>query len=313
LILDGIQKIIPLCVELAREVGASGWRQSKHLKKRIKADVRTIAQISASKSPKVKAALPAAYESLLSRATALLERAKSLQITAETEGKSVKSLASAKSLLEWIELTAQVCDTARRRVLEKERVPNADKLFSLFETHTQLYRRGKAGEPIQFGRQVLIFEDAAGFISHYHVMDRDASDADVIVEQTREAQAKHQGEIEKASFDRGFYSPTNEEELGKIVAHPCAPPRHPKQYAERIADASVEFLNSRRRHPGVESAIGALQSATGLKRCRDRSEVGLQRYVGLAVLGRNLHVLGKLLISRHHKKSNAAASKRKAA
>ncbi len=41
----------------------------------------------------------------------------------------------------------------------QEHVPNTDKLFSLFETHTQLYRRGKAGTPNQFGRQVLLFED----------------------------------------------------------------------------------------------------------------------------------------------------------
>lgn len=313
LIWDGVQKIVPLCVQLAAEVGVSGWRQSKHLKKRIKAHVRAIAQISASKSRKVKDGLAPAYEKLLNRVTTLIERAKSLQIVAETEGDSVQSLALSKRLLEWIELTEQVCDTAHRRVLLKEKVPNADKLFSLFEEHTQLYQRGKAGEPIQFGRQVLVFEDAAGFISHYHVMDRDATDADVIVEQTREVQAKHQGEIEKASFDRGFYSPNNEEELREIVAHPCVPPRHPKQYAERIANASVEFQNSRQRHPGIESAIGALQSGNGLKRCRDRSEVGLERYVGLAVLGRNLHVLGKILIAQRNSKAKAAVSKRNAA
>jgi hypothetical protein len=87
-------------------------------------------------------------------------------------------------------------------VILGEQVPNSDKLFSLFETHTQLYRRGKAGKPNQFGRLVLIYEDGAGFISHYHLMDRNALDAEVIVEETRNAQKKHQGQIETASFDR---------------------------------------------------------------------------------------------------------------
>ena len=117
----------------------------------------------------------------------------------------------------WIELTEQVCDTAHRRVILGEQVPNNEKLFSLFEPHTQLYRRGKAGTPNQFGRLVLVFEDGAGFISHYHLMDREAYDADVIVEQTREAQRKHQGQIETASFDRGFYSEENEALLSTIV------------------------------------------------------------------------------------------------
>ena len=313
LIGDGMRKIIPLCVDLAAEIGQSGWRQNKHLLKCVKMLVRTIAQISGSKSPNVLKGLPAAYGRLLDRAAMILERAKTLQTLGETEGTSTKSLTLSLELMHWIELTQQVCSTAYRRVILGEEVPNCDKLFSLFETHTQLYRRGKAGTPNQFGRLVLVFEDGAGFISHYHVMDREALDADVIVDQTREAQKKHHGAIKTASFDRGFYTSKNEEELAKIVDEPCVPPRHPQQYAERLANGSLEFHRLRQRHPGIESAIGALQSGNGLKRCRDHSEIGFERYFGLAILGRNIHVLGKLLIARRQEQAAAAFSKRKAA
>jgi hypothetical protein len=64
LIWDGVRKIIPLCERLSAELGVSGWRQSKHLTKRIKQRVRVISQISSSRSPKVKAAMPGAYERL---------------------------------------------------------------------------------------------------------------------------------------------------------------------------------------------------------------------------------------------------------
>ena len=144
-------------------------------------------------------------------------------------------------------------------------------------------------------------------------MHRDAQDKDVVVEQTEIAQTNHGRAIEKASFDRGFYSPENEEKLKLIVALPCLPPRHPKQFAEKLAEASIEFRTSRQRHPGIESAINALQTGNGLKRCRDRSELGLERYIGLAILGRNLHALGKLLIARQNGNANAAISKRIAA
>ena len=63
----------------------------------------------------------------------------------------------------------------------------------------------------------------------------------------------------------------------------------------------------------MESAIGALQSSNGLVRCRDATEVGFARYVALAMLGRNLHALGKLLIAREDELAPAAASKRAAA
>ena len=312
LIGDGMRKIIPLCVDLANEIGESGWRQSKHLLKRVKDHVRTISRISASKSPKVKARLSPAYGRLLTRAASILDRAKTLHKLAETSGSTLQAVTLSAQLMYWIELTEQVCDTAHRRVILQEKVPNSEKLFSLFETHTQLYRRGKAGTPNQFGRLLLVFEDGAGFISHYHLMDREAGDADVIVEQTREAQKKHKGQIETASFDRGFYSFENEIQLSTIVNELCVAPRHPKQYAERLANGSVTFHRLRQRHSGVESAIGALQSGNGLKRCRDHSEIGFERYLGLAILGRNIHTLGKLLIARRHEQSAAAYSKRKA-
>ena len=313
LIGDGMRKIIPLCVELAAELEQSGWRQGKHLLKRVKEHLRSISQMSASKSPKVKAGLQKGYERLLGRVSPILDRAKTLGKQAEDSSRSLHASCLAKELKHWIELTQQVCDTAYRRVVLKESVPNSEKLFSLFETHTQLYRRGKAGTPNQFGRLVLVFEDGAGFISHYHLMDREACDSEVIVEQMRETQKRHQGAIQSASFDRGFSSPENEEQLLSIIEEPCLPPRHPQQYAERLANGSVEFRRLRQRHSGIESAIGALQSGNGLKRSRDRSEVGFERYLGLAILGRNIHVLGKLLIARRKAEAAAAFSKRKAA
>lgn len=314
LIWDGIRKIMPLCSLLAPLLGAAGWRQAKLLKKRIKQQVREVARISASKSPRVKATLNQAYGELLERVATVVERARMLEKLAqeaETSDPMIKSLR--EKLSHWLPLTTKVCVTAYRRTVLDETVPNAEKLFSLFEPHTQLYRRGKTGEPNQFGRLVLVYEDGAGFISHYHVMDREASDQSVVVEQTRIAQERHQGEIEEASFDRGFYSEDNDQALKDIIQHPCLPPRHRNQYSEWLNSAPVRYQKSRQRHAGIESAIGALQSGNGLKRCRDETEEGLERYLGLAILGRNIHVLGKLLIARAKSKAEAGKSKRKAA
>ena len=70
------------------------------------------------------------------------------------------------------------------------------------------------------------------------------------------------------------------------------------------------ILEARDRHAGVESAIGAIQAGNGLKRCRDRGEIGFDRYLGLAILGRNIHTLGKILIAQEAANSRAAYSKR---
>jgi len=213
----------------------------------------------------------------------------------------------------FIERTQHVRDTARRRVLHGEKVPNEDKLFSIFEPHTQLYKRGKAGEPEQFGRLFLMYEDAAGFVVHHYLLPRDKGDRDVIVEQTKALQEFLNGKMESLSLDRGFHSPDNQVQLLKIVKHPCLPKPGAKQAAKQEETATVQFRQARQRHPGIESAIGALQSGNSLKRCRDRTEIGFERYLALAILGRNLHTLGRLLIAQQVPKSLAAQSQRKAA
>lgn len=313
LLYDGVRKFMPLCVELARLFEIDGWRQSDHLIKKIKKIKQNIGRIAASKSQAKKDAVQSLYRDLLERVSQLLERAGELVKGVKNEPCSPEIALQVVAIEHWINLTEQVSDTARRRVLLGEKVPNCDKLFSMFETHTQLYRRGKAGEVNQYGRLVLVFEDNAGFISHYHLMDRDAKDQDVVVKQTAIAQMKHAGQIETASFDRGFHSDENEAALSKIVDDVCVLPRHPGQYAERLEQGSVQFHQTRLRHSGVESAIGAMQRGNGLKRCRDRSELGFKRYFGLAILGRNIHTLGKLLLATHHSQAASAQSKRDAA
>ena len=314
LIVDGTRKVIELCVLLSAAFGINGWRQSDHLLKKVKQTARQISRISSRKGKNYQKRLKQQYRKLLRRTEALLSRAKELCETLETHPSldfaSVSQLAELKV---FIERTEQVCGTARRRVLEGEQVPNEDKLFSIFEPQTQLYKRGKAGKPLQFGRLVLVCEDAAGFISHHHVMPRDAQDQDVVVTETQKLQDRLEGRIEEASFDRGFHSPENQEKLSEIIKHPCLPKPGSKQSAEQLAKATVNFHKARRRHPGIESAIGALQSGNGLKRCRDAKELGFERYVALGILGRNLHTLGKLLIAQEDASAQAAYSKRSAA
>ena len=311
LILDGVRIILSLCVELSALAGQDGWRQHEHLLQKVKQLARNIARIGSRKGPNYQKRLKNEYRKLLKRTRGILRRAQDLY--EQLDGPAGQDFVLLARLKTFLERTQQVCGTARRRVLLGEKVPNEEKLFSMFEPHTQLYKRGKAGQPVQFGRLALIYEDDAGFIIHHYVLPRDAQDRDVMVEQTRAVQDRLAGRIEEASFDRGFHSPENQAQLAEIIRHPCLPKPGAKQAAAQQAAATVTFHQARRRHAGVESAIGALQSGNGLERCRDRSELGLERYVALGVLGRNLHTLGKLLIARQDACCEAARSRRKRA
>jgi hypothetical protein len=312
LIRDGLRKLLALGADLATQIGADGWRQHTHLYKKAKRLARQIDRIAARKGSRYQQRLKASYRELLALADTIVTRAEDLR-------KRVRGRRSADAgvlvldtqLQVFLERTRHVCGTAHRRVLQGEQVPNQDKLFSIFEPHTQLYKRGKAATPVQFGRQVLVYEDGTGFVSHAYLLPRDKDDRDVVVEQTRNLQRRLEGRIRHASFDRGFHSPENQRQLAKIVADPCLPMPGNQQAQQQDEQATIEFRRARQRHPGIESAIHALQAGNGLVRCRDRSKAGFSRYVQLAVLGRNLHVLGKILIARQDATSKAAQSRRK--
>src|SRR5262249_51494664 len=208
-------------------------------------------------------------------------------------------------------LTAKVCDNARRRVLEGQTLANDEKIFSIFEPHTELIKRGKQPVPIQYGHNVLLIEDAVGFVIDYRVVDNGVLDQDLVVPVMRKLQERFKGKIKSASFDRAFHTPENQRELAAIVRTPCIACKGQEKGRRQHKEGTVAFRKARQHHPGVESGIGALQSGNGLERCRDKSKRGFERYVALGILGRNLQTLGKLLLARDQAEGQAAQSKRK--
>lgn len=305
LILDGLTKICELAPLLADLIDSHGWRQSKSLLKKAKAAARDIGRIK--KGPNYQRRLEAAYRGLFRYADLLLPR---LETLLEQAWDHCQAHDLYQELIYWHSVTEHVRGTAYRRVVLGEKVPNAHKLFSLFEPDTELIMRGKSASPVEFGHKVLVFEDAAGFICRWKVLPLGVHERDVLIPELQRLQAQLQYRIERASFDRGFHSPENQVELAKLIAHPCLPKPGVRQAAAQEAAMTVQFRQSRRQHSGVESAIGALQSGNGLARCRDHSQIGYLRYIGLGVLGRNILLLGKLLLAAEHPKCVAAISLR---
>lgn len=313
LLYDGLRRIISMCTILADQHGISGWRQHEHLLKRVKRLNREASRIAARKGANYKERIKVPYRKLLQKTRLIIQRARDLCAIIGQPEPQLTDLFGPNTLQAFIIRTQRVADTAKRRVIDGKSVPNSDKLFSVFEPHTQLYRRGKAGQPNQFGRQVLVFEDVAGFIVRGVLMGRDEGDTDVAVRETTSLQQTYDGRVKRLSFDRGFHSPENQTELSELVETLCLPKPGKKQSVVQQSAADDEFLAAQQHHPGIESAIGALQSGNALKRCRDQSEIGFERYMQLAILGRNLLTLGRMLIARSNALAPAGQRNRKAA
>jgi len=126
------------------------------------------------------------YRELIGIAEEVVERARTaLRQTRKARGKDmIGDLAIAetrKEIEHFCGLGSRVIDQSRRRVLNGEQVPSAEKLYSIFEPHTDLIKRGKVQTPIEFGHKVFLAESAHGLITQYEVLDGNPVDEQHVV------------------------------------------------------------------------------------------------------------------------------------
>lgn len=195
-------------------------------------------------------------------------------------------------------------DQIIRRVINAEIIPHNEKVFSLFEPHTEWISKGKAGVPVELGLRVCILEDQYQFILHHRVMEQETDDK-VAVAMVQDCQ-KHFPDLKVVSFDKGFHSPANQDQLGDMLDLVALPRKGRLSAANKKSESSTEFRYARKKHAAVESAINGLE-VHGLDCCPDHGIKGFRRYIALAVVARNIHRIGDIL----HKKEQAKL-KRKA-
>ena len=133
-------------------------------------------------------------------------------------------------------------------------------------------------------------------------MGRGATDDKVLIEVMRSLQNRFNEKIGIATFDKGFWSKNNFDELSKIVETPVLPKKGKRSESEAEREGAKVFGQSRKWHSGVESAIHALTKGNGLDVCRDQGMSGYERYLALGLLGRNLQTLGTILLEKERER-----------
>lgn len=293
---DAIRKVIQLCGELSEEYELPGWRPSVYHVKQIKREFRQVQQRKRShlkdevKREKQEAEVKKAHQLCLEKATEYLERAKkTYEELSRIVGEKSKIL---EELKEFMVHGERQIDQIRRRVIQGESIPHEEKVFSLFQPHTEWISKGKAGVPVEFGLRVCVVEDQYRFILYHEVMEKETDDQ-VAVDVVKET-LRYYSRVRSFSFDKGFHSPSNQKELAELIERVVLPKKGKLSEKRRVDESEPEFRVLRRQHSGVESAINALE-VHGLDKCPDDGLAGFKRYVALAVLARKIHRLGAVL------------------
>jgi IS5 family transposase len=205
-------------------------------------------------------------------------------------------------------LADRVIDQARRRVIDGEQVPNAEKIYSIFEPHTDLIKRGKVRTPVEFGHKVLLAESARGLITQYQVLEGNPPD-EQHVGRSLERHNKTFGRVpELYGADRGFFSERNltlcRHSGVKLV---CIPQAGGKRAPDREAcEKAPAFKLGQRFRAGIEGRISVLFRGRGMKRCLAEGTERFELLVGAAVLANNLMSIASLIMKRSSRLQRAA-------
>jgi transposase, IS5 family len=310
LLWDAVRVITRLVRRLA---SALELRRIKGFRNRTRSARRRMYEIQRMTTKQRHAQQSGKYRALIGIAEEVVGSARAaLETTRSMCARDVFAAIAIEDLRKQIEhfcgLGSRVIDQARRRVLDGEQVPNEQKIYSIFEPHTNLIKRGKVRTPVEFGHKVFLAESAQGLITQYEVLNGNPSD-EVHVAPSLRCHRRAFGRLpEVYGSDRGFFSEPNlaccNRDGVKVV---CIPQRGGKRTAEREAyEKSSEFKQGQRFRAGIEGRISVLLRGRGMKRCLAHGRDRFELLVGAAVLANNLMRIADLLAKQSSRRRKAA-------
>jgi len=180
LLYDAIRTVIHRCVQWDKQHTLPGWRQHAHNLRQFKSLYRKLQKLkhSTSNNEVKKAAkeleIKQAYQDYIDLAGVYLGRTKASILILKNDYK-IPEIQRSELNIFTLHAERQI-DQIRRRGIQGEKIPHAEKVFSLFQLHTEWISKGKAGIPVELGLRVCIMEDHHGFILHSHVMQKTTDD-----------------------------------------------------------------------------------------------------------------------------------------
>lgn len=248
--------------------------------KKVKHDLVFIARYMRSGSTDRQRELKRRYRRLLGHVRRLQGIAKPLiPVLARHEDLALRGLGM--ELQHYLSLTRTICRNAERAALKGETVPASERIFSLFEEHTELIKRGKSNKPVEFGHAVWLAQARQKFITDYEVMEQKEPDSELLGAIAQRHKEAFKVFPKVVAADTGFRA--GPEEMEKLqrkvetVAVPSRSPRGPK-------------VETRWHHfrAGIEGSISVLKRAFRIATCLYHGFKSFSASVGMAIFCHNL-------------------------
>jgi IS5 family transposase len=198
-----------------------------------------------------------------------------------------------EQLCHFVALSRQVIWQASERVLFDRPVPNEKKLFSLFEAHTELLKRGKAGKDVEFGHMVQLQQVGGKFITDYEVFEKKPNEATLVRPALQSHEALFGSPPQSVAADKGYWSAEELDGIFESVAVVAIPKKGGRDATELKRELDPRFKLAQSFRAGIEGSISFLKRLLRLARCMNKGWKHYVATVGATVLAHNLLVLAR--------------------
>ncbi len=255
-----------------------------HIKK-LKSLHIFVTRYASSASKKRQKQVKKKMQKLIGRVDQALENAKESLQKSSIINKNIRLEAELKMLLPSMET---VVSCAKRRWIAQENVPVEDKIFSIFEPHTELIQRGRREKPIEFGHKIVLNQAKSKFITGYQVLENKVDDRELLESVIEQHEEYFGCKPNALAADMGFCP--DSDTLSKLCDEIefLEIPQRSSDYANSFL-ASAQYFRA-----GIEGSISCLKRAFRLSRCFFKGFKNFSSAIGSAIFCHNLTVLGRV-------------------
>lgn len=178
------------------------------------------------------------------------------EITEWSKKQSDQVLQRISNVLEQI---PSIISIAHTRIISGKKVPNSEKILSLYEKNVHVIKRGKFDANVEFGNGFYLAEQEDGLIIDWCFFSgKPLSDTKILQETTIRIKENYSQESFGIATDRGFNSKTNDKFLDKENIFNATCPRDPETLKVKMADE--KFRKAQKRRAQTEARIGIFKN-----------------------------------------------------
>jgi IS5 family transposase len=197
-----------------------------------------------------------------------------------------------ESVNHYIPLIKRIIDQTQRRVLNGEKVPATEKLYSLFEEHTDIIIKGS--RDIQYGHKLNLSSGKSGLILDVVIEEGNPADTDRLMPMINRHIKLYGKAPRQLAVDGGYASTGNLKDAKDVGIEDVAFHKKRGLQIEDMVRSTWVYRQLRNFRAGIEAGISCLKRAYGLSRCTWKGLEHFKSYVWSSVVSHNLALLARL-------------------